>query len=76
MTGPLGNSEFCFPRISMFPLTSSRETKFTVPLGTMQSLSVNYNSHMSSDLTNVLHLTANKIMYMYATVSVKNDNLQ
>ena len=26
MTGPLGNSEFCFPRISMFPLTSSWET--------------------------------------------------
>ena len=25
-TGPLGNSEFCFPRISMFPSTSSRET--------------------------------------------------
>ena len=25
MTGPLGNSEFCFPRISMFPETSSRE---------------------------------------------------
>ena len=24
MTGPLGNSEFCFPRISMFPSTSSR----------------------------------------------------
>ena len=23
MTGPLGNSEFCFPRISMFPLTLS-----------------------------------------------------
>ena len=23
---PLGNSEFCFPRISMFPSTSSRET--------------------------------------------------
>ena len=40
MTGPLGNSEFCFPRISMFPSTSSREilrfsgNKFTVPLGT------------------------------------------
>ena len=40
MIGPLGNSEFCFPRISMFPSTSSREhwdsreTKFTVPLGT------------------------------------------
>ena len=26
MTGPLGNSEFCFPRILMFPLTSSWET--------------------------------------------------
>ena len=26
MIGPLGNSEFCFPRISMFPSTSSRET--------------------------------------------------
>ena len=26
MTGPLGNSEFCFPRISMFSSTSSRET--------------------------------------------------
>ena len=26
MTGPFGNSEFCFPRNSMFPLTSSRET--------------------------------------------------
>ena len=26
MTGPLGNSQFCFPRISMFPETKSRET--------------------------------------------------
>ena len=26
MTGPLGNSEFCFPRISMFPSASSRDT--------------------------------------------------
>ena len=26
MTGPLGNSEFCFPWISMFPSTSSWET--------------------------------------------------
>ena len=40
MTGPLGNSEFCFPRISMFPRIrlgkhwESRERKFTVPLGT------------------------------------------
>ena len=25
MIGPWGNSEFCFPRISMFPSTSSRE---------------------------------------------------
>ena len=31
MTGPLGNREFCFSRISMFPsdLSDSRETKFT-----------------------------------------------
>ena len=26
MTGPEGNSEFCFPRISMFPETKSRQT--------------------------------------------------
>ena len=26
MTGPKGNSEICFPRISMFPETKSRET--------------------------------------------------
>ena len=26
MTGPEKNSEFCFPRISMFPVTKSRET--------------------------------------------------
>ena len=26
MTGPEGNSKFCFPRISIFPSTSSRET--------------------------------------------------
>ena len=26
MTRPLGNSEYCFPRISIFPSTSSRET--------------------------------------------------
>ena len=25
MTGPEGNSEFCFPRLSMFPETKSRE---------------------------------------------------
>ena len=52
MTGPLGNSEFCFPRISMFPSTSSRET-----LGFLgnkihcspqdQSLSVNCFVHAS-----------------------------
>ena len=47
MTGPLGNSEFCFPRISMFPSTSFRETlRFSgnkihsSPWD--QSLSVNY----------------------------------
>ena len=26
MTGPLENSEFCFPRISMFSETKSKET--------------------------------------------------
>ena len=26
MTGPEGNSELCFPRISMFPETKSKET--------------------------------------------------
>ena len=26
MTGPEGNSEICFPRISLFPETKSRET--------------------------------------------------
>ena len=26
LTGPEGNCEFCFPRISMFPETKSRET--------------------------------------------------
>ena len=26
VTGPEGNSEFCFPRISMFPETKLRET--------------------------------------------------
>ena len=26
MTGPEGNSEFCFPRISMFAETKSKET--------------------------------------------------
>ena len=34
MTGPEGNSEFCFPRISVFPETKSRETKFSVSQGT------------------------------------------
>ena len=35
-TGPLGNSEFCFPRISVFPETKSRETL------RFESLSVKY----------------------------------
>jgi len=26
MTGPEGNSEFCFPRVSMFPEMKTRET--------------------------------------------------
>ena len=55
MTGPLGNSEFCFPRISMFPSTSSRETlRF---LGNkihcsprVQSLSVKYDIFTCEDI--------------------------
>ena len=39
MTAPMGDSEFCFPQISMFPSTLSLETlrfegkKFTAPSG-------------------------------------------
>lgn len=33
MTGPEGNSEFCFPQISMFPSTLSRENSM-FPNGT------------------------------------------
>ena len=41
LTGPLGNSEFCFPWISMFPSTSSRETlRFSGNKIRDQSLSV------------------------------------
>ena len=50
MTGPLGSSEICFPRISMFPSTSSRETLrfsgnkiYCSPRD--QSLSVYYHYH-------------------------------
>ena len=53
MTGPLGNSEFCFLWISMFPLTLSRETvRFSgnkirsSPRD--QSLSVNYQMSSQS----------------------------
>ena len=56
MTGPLGNSEFCFPRISMFPETKSRETlRFSgnkihcSPRD--QSLSVNYRTGYQSNNT-------------------------
>ena len=34
MTGPLGNSEYCFPRISIFERLDSREKTFTISLGT------------------------------------------
>ena len=37
MTSPLGNSEFCFPRILMFPETKSRETLREI-LGDQNSL--------------------------------------
>ena len=63
MTGPSGNSEFCFPRISMFPSTSSRETlrfsgnKFHCSPRD-QSLSVYYNNvQISKPITFVLGIT-------------------
>ena len=42
VTGPLGNSEFCFPRISTLPKTKLRETlRFESPHD--QTLSVYYS---------------------------------
>ena len=57
MTGPLENSEFCFPRISMCPSTSSRETlRFSgnkIHCSSRdQSLSVYYHPHPSNNNTN------------------------
>ena len=41
MTAPLGNSEFCFPQISVFPSNSSRETLlFSVNFVSASNLSV------------------------------------
>ena len=34
MTGPMGNSEFCFPQLRLGKHWDSREKKFTVLLGT------------------------------------------
>ena len=43
MTGPLGNSEFCFPLISMFPLTNSEILGKQIHCSPQdRSLSVNY----------------------------------
>ena len=42
MTGALGNSEFCFPRLRLGKHWDSRETKFTVSLGTSHLKSVKY----------------------------------
>ena len=65
MTGPLGNSEFCFPRISMFPSTSSRETlRFSgnkihcSPRD--QSLSVN---HYMATMVRALWLAAERALF-------------
>ena len=64
MTGPLGNSEFCFPRNSMFPSTSSRETlRFSgnkihcSPRD--QSLSVYYMSHLCKAQSSLFSLFNN-----------------
>ena len=70
MTGPLGNSEFCFPRISMFPSTSSRETlRFSgnkihcSPRD--QSLSVYCNTHRSFAVVRLIEVFACLLFFMF-----------
>ena len=65
MTGPLGNSEFCFSRISMCPSTSSRET-LTFSGNKIhcsprdQSLSVN---HYMATMVRALWLAAERALF-------------
>ena len=59
MTGPEGNSEFCFPRISMFPKTKSRE---------ISRLSVKCNVHDVTSMTN-LHITSSFLSDLLKLVS-------
>ena len=51
MTGPLGNSEFCFPRISMFPKTNEILRKQIHCSPWDQSLSVKHKEYHNSILT-------------------------
>ena len=81
MIGPLGNSEFCFPRISMSPSTSSRETlRF---LGNKlhcsprdQSLSVYYwaTNHKTAILT-IIKANLNTVQVKLSTIKVSWDTI-
>ena len=62
MTGPLGNSEFCFPRISMFPLTSS-----LFPKGV-------FNMYLCSITARVTHHTTRTI-FSWQTLIKKHFSL-
>ena len=85
MTGPLGKSEFCFPRISMFPSTSSRETlRFSgnkihcSPRD--QSLSVNYCILSRATLYNVLPMkeyfeSDGTLMDAFMKSTIQSNNL-
>ena len=70
MTGPLGNNEFCFPWISMFPSTSSRETlRFSEnkihcsPRD--QSLSVNYRN------LHIVTVNTESVLYCFYKIILK-----
>ena len=54
MTGSLGKNEFCFPRISMFPETKSRETLRIHCYPRDQSLSICY--HVIIVMTQKAHM--------------------
>ena len=46
MTDPLGNSEFCFPRLRLGKHWDSQETKFTVPLRTSHQVLIISNDSL------------------------------
>ena len=74
MTGPLGNSEFCFPRISMFPETMrSSENKIDCSPRD-QSLSVYYliSIHIRCVMLFYLASTVSEIGKFWSTANIFN----